>query len=170
MNLETEEWGWRRMWQNLWFLWSPVDQPPAMRNKKIRLEGLECEKLPPSQSLTPVEEDEVLCRSKKVLSCLISLLLSSPNCASALGNTGDEFSVFFSLFIVMHIFLQLSWQNFSIFFILPNSSSVLLYKMYISPHNLCLPCQWTPEIWKVYPLLVALSPISENLPSRHCSN
>lgn len=77
---------------------------------------------------------------------------------------------FFSLFIVMHIFLQLSWHNFSNFFISPNSSSVLLYKMYISPHNLCLPCQWTPEIWKVYPLLVALSPISENLPSRHCSN
>lgn len=78
---------------------------------------------------------------------------------------------FFSLFIVMHIFLQLSWHNFSIFFILPYLSSVLLYKMYIFPHNLCPPCQWTPEIWKVYPLLVALSPLfRKSGPRRHHSS
>lgn len=40
MKLETSEWGWHRMWQNLWFLWSPVDQHPAMRNKISGLKDL----------------------------------------------------------------------------------------------------------------------------------
>lgn len=161
MKLETSEWGWHRISVE------PSWSTSSNEKQNIRLEGLIAKSFHPL-SLSP--------RRRRVRFCVgqrkpCPYFVLHQTFFTKLCFCFGKHSFFFSVYSDAYFLAAVVTQFLNFFFILPYLSSVLLYKMYIFPHNLCPPCQWTPEIWRVYPSLVALSPLfRKSGPRRHHSS